>query len=279
MNTHQKTRKLIEEARKVFLEAGVRMTLRQLYYQLVSRQIIENKLSEYQKLSRAMVLARQEGIIPWEWIEDRIRTPHYVSMWNGLGDFMETVRGAYRRNIWEAQPRYIVVWVEKDALSGIFEDITFKYRVPLIVGRGYSSWSLKRELAEHIEEMGKPTVVLYFGDFDPSGEDIFRDLEEAFDFFGILEQVEVLEKVALTREDIVRYNLPPNPAKRTDPRAQRFISQHGDTAVELDALPVQVLQEKIRENIERYLDMEAFERILEVEEGERGALARFFANQ
>jgi len=107
----QQTAKLIEAAAAVLAEHHP-MTLRQVYYQLVARHIIDNNRNEYQRLSNALVKARQEGIIPWEWVEDRTRKPRQPAMWENLQDFLETVRHAYRRDIWTSQSFYVEVWLE-----------------------------------------------------------------------------------------------------------------------------------------------------------------------
>ena len=271
----EKTRKLIEAAYEV-LSQYTPMTLRQCYYQLVSKHIIDNNLNEYKRLSNALVKARQEGIIPWEWIEDRTRQPRVVSMWRDLTGFLNTVREAYRKNIWPNQPSYLEVWVEKEALSGIFEAITNKYGVTLVVGRGYNSWSALREAAERIICYDKPATVLYFGDFDPSGEDIVRALTEGLAFFGTRPKV---IKVALTKEDVLAYNLPPDFTKKTDTRARKFIEQYGDMAVELDALPLPVLQQKIEDSVEENLDLSAFDETLSQQEAEQERLLKLLEGQ
>lgn len=131
MAKQTKTLRLIEEAQDI-LSAHHPMTVRQVYYQLVSRQVIKNNRSQYQAVSNALVGARKEGDTPWEWIEDRLRRPRCVSMWEGLPDFAETVRRSYRRNVWPKQSEYIEVWLEKDALSGIFEDVLDAYGITLL---------------------------------------------------------------------------------------------------------------------------------------------------
>ena len=136
MKKQQKTLDLISAAREV-LELQNPMTLRQTYYQLVSMPIIDNNKNEYQKLSVALVWARKKGIIPWEWLEDRTRQPRQVSMWSNLTSFFDTVKRSYRKNVWENQENHVVLWVEKDALSGIFQRIADKYGVTLVVGRLY----------------------------------------------------------------------------------------------------------------------------------------------
>ena len=175
MSKHAKTVTIIETAKGV-LAAGYPMTVRQVYYQLVSGQVIKNDRGQYQAVSKALVNARLEGIIPWDWIEDRLRKPRHVDMWNGLPDFAETCRDSYRRNVWETQGRYLEVWLEKDALSGIFEDVLNPYGVTLNVGRGYDGWSSIHNAAKRYAAKTVPVTVLYFWDFDPSGEDMHRSL-------------------------------------------------------------------------------------------------------
>lgn len=270
---HKKTLELIESARAVLAEYHP-MTVRQVYYQLVSSHVIENNRSQYSRLSKALVTARQEEMIPWAWIEDRTRRPRDVSMWYDLSDFIRTVRNAYRRDVWETQPRYVVCWLEKDALSGIFEAITQEYGVTLIVGRGYNSWTIRQELAERFLSLDKPATVLYFGDFDPSGEDICRDLRDSFAFFKTCPEV---VKVSLTHEDVVRYQLPPDFAKRTDTRTKKHIKRYGDISVELDALPLPVLQSKIKKSIEANMDLDALRETFEQENEDLEQLNRLLA--
>ncbi|HSV31725.1 MAG TPA: hypothetical protein VLH40_06865 [Atribacteraceae bacterium] len=267
-----KTIKLIEAAAEVLREHNP-MTLRQVYYQLVAKHVIDNNRAEYQRLSGALVKARQDELIPWDWIEDRGRLPRTVNMWCDLSDFMNTVRHAYRKDIWESQPQYVEVWLEKDALSGIFSDITGEYGVTLAVGRGYNSWSAYHDAAERFnghKEQGRDGVILYFGDFDPSGEDIFRAIGDSLDFFGTCPTI---EKVALTMQDVRDHNLPPDFTKTTDSRSKAHVAKHGDIAVELDALPLPVLQEKIREAIEGSLDKSRFVAAREIERQETLQLA------
>jgi hypothetical protein len=269
MAKHQKTIEIIEAARELLREEHP-MTVRQVYYQLVSRLVIENNRSQYQAVSIALVDARKTGFIPWNWIEDRLRLPRTVGMWNDLADFSETVKRAYRRNVWATQPAYLEVWEEKDALSGIFEDILGPYGITLNIGRGYDGWASIRNAAERYGDQS--VTVLYFGDFDPSGEDMVRSLIERLSFFGIRPEV---IKCALTLEDINRYNLPPALAKTTDTRRDKFVEKNGDICVELDALPMQVLRDRIRNEVEKRMDMPAIKAIWAKEKSEIEKLNQF----
>jgi hypothetical protein len=250
------------------------MTVRQVYYQLVARQLIENNRSQYQAVSNLLVSARQDGIVPWEWIEDRNRRPRTVSMWDDLDDFVTTVRGAYRRDVWNEQPGHVEVWLEKDALSGIFEDVLRDYGVTLNVGRGYDGWDSIHNAAERFGD-GSDVSVLYFGDFDPSGEDMVRSLRERLAFFDCTPEI---IKCALTLEDVRRYNLPPDFTKATDSRRAAFVERWGDISVELDALPTAVLRAGLISEVESRIDMTALESVRQQERADRARLNALLDN-
>jgi len=268
MSKHQKTMDILEASHSI-LEAHNPMTVRQVYYQLVSRQVIENNRSQYQAVSIALVGARKDGFIPWEWTEDRLRRPRTVSMWDSLSDFGDTVLSSYRRDVWGRQPCYIEVWLEKDALSGIFEDLLEPSGVTLNVGRGYDGWSSIHNAAGRYGT-GEGVTVLYFGDFDPSEEDMARSLKERLSFF---ESSPEIMKVALTYEDIALYNLPPDFTKAKDTRAKGFVAKYGDVAVELDALPIDVLRDRIVREVETRMDLSALGAVQETERQEKAKLA------
>lgn len=273
MALHRRTAELTDIAWAI-LESGHPMTVRQLYYQLVSRQDIKNDRSQYQKISNLLVKARQAGTIPWDWIEDRLRRPRRVSMWSGLTEFAETCRSAYRRNVWECQSRYLEVWLEKDALSGIFEDVLNSYGVTLNVGRGYDGWDSIHNAAIRFSQTDAPVSILYFGDFDPSGEDMVRSLSERL---ASLDCTPEIVKCALTLEDIQVYQLPPDLAKKTDTRTASFIARHGDISVELDALPPNVLRERLESEVRSRMDLGALEQIQEIEKHERDQITNLLA--
>lgn len=264
MGRHKKTLRIIEEAHDVLHDEHP-MTVRQVYYRLVSSQVIKNTRSQYQAVCNALRDARKEGIIPWEWIEDRLRRPRTISMWADLADFASTAVHAYRRNIWAEQPCYIECWLEKDALSGIFEDVLRPYGVTLNVGRGYDGWASIHNAAERYGN-GESVSVLYFGDFDPSGEDMVRSLRERLAF---LKSTPDIVKCALNPDDIERHSLPPDFVKASDTRSMAFIAKFGDLAVELDALPLSVLRARIMAEVESRMDLDALNRVRHLEEEER----------
>jgi hypothetical protein len=260
----------ILEAAVSVLGAYHPMTVRQVYYQLVSRQVLENSRSQYQALSSLLVSARLQGTIPWPWLEDRPRRPRAVSMWDGLEGFAETARRAYRRSVWESQPRYLEVWLEKDALSGIFEAVLREYGVTLNVGRGYDGWDSIHNGASRFRGLKRATI-LYFGDFDPSGEDMVRPLRERLGELGAHPEI---VKCALTLEDVRQYSRPPDFTKVTDSRRAAFVARYGDLSVELDALPLEVLRDVIVTEVEARMDLDALAEVREAEERDRVLLVK-----
>jgi hypothetical protein len=264
----------VRQAAREELAIGHPMTLRQVHYRLVSRDdvIHPNTVSAYDTLSGWLRDDRLAGVIPWEWMEDRLRQATQWAMWDDPATFLHGVRDDYHRNVWQDQSHYVEVWCEKDALSGIFSSVLGRYGVTLNVGRGYDGWSsIKRaaeryQLQRHDHGMEEITV-LYFGDFDPSGEDMHRSLQERFATLDVYPEI---PKVALTPEDA--RGLPGDVTKADDSRAAAFVARYGNKAVELDALPVGELRRRIRTEVEALVNMEALSENDSIERRQRREL-------
>lgn len=258
-----------------YQKQGYVLTLRQLYYQLVVQNIFANLQKNYAKLSDLLGEARMCGLCDWAVIEDRIRVPKFVNEWDNIDSAMQTLIAVYRRKRWLDQENYVEVWVEKDALSGVLEPITQDYHVHLLVNRGYSSISAMRDSSLRFRvasSEGKTCYLLYLGDLDPSGEDMVRDIK---DRQGELWAKVELTKIALTRDQVDKYQLPPNPAKMSDPRARGYVEEHGDVSWEVDALPPAVLNELLRSALEELLDREKYEAIKQQEEEDKQKMQSF----
>jgi hypothetical protein len=265
---------------------GYTLTLRQLYYQLVSRDIIPNKQSEYSKLSTLLKEGRMAGIVDWNAIEDRLRKPSSPASFDGPRDILQAAINQYALPRQNGQPVYIEVWVEKDALSGVLRRVTEKYHIPILVNRGYSSASAMFDSYQRFKAAyrNKQSIrVLYLGDFDPSGVDMIRDIRDRImEFFdGDLsvgfgdedhEFNYVVTPIALTRQQINQYNPPPNPAKRTDPRAKDFIDRHGATSWEVDALRPEILNQLLENAIRENLNERLFKSIVKREDADKKKL-------
>jgi hypothetical protein len=274
-----KTTLLLEKIGQVISEyqsKGYSLTLRQLYYQLVSRNIIENLQNEYKRLSRLLTDARMAGIVDWEAIEDRIRVPRIPADFENMREFVSRAAKVYRLDRWKDQDNYIEVWTEKDALSGVLEPITSKYHVRLLVNRGYSSASAVFDSAQRVtkqlyQEHKKSCVILYLGDHDPSGEDMVRDIQERMSQFHARVKI---EKIALTKDQVDKYRLPHNPTKRSDTRTVKYVSRHGDKSWELDALGPEILGDILEGSIVQYLNLKRYNKIIKKEESEKQRLVR-----
>jgi len=252
--------RIINEVLEDYESQGYRLTLRQLYYQLVAQAIIENKIQEYSKLSQTLVMSRMNGLTDWDMIEDRIRKPYLEYYVNDIEDAISDTIHNYKLDRQMGQPNHIEIWTEKDAVSNILRRITKKYHVHLMVNRGYSSCSAMYEAFNRMNNLDEIKIILYVGDHDPSGLDMLRDIEERLDEFGLC-GYEVFP-VALTMEQIKELEPPPNPAKITDPRAAWYMSKFGENSWELDALKPDVLERIVNNAVVKYLDEEKFEQIL-----------------
>lgn len=264
-----------------YMEQDLKLTLRQLYYQLVSRNAITNEEKSYKNLGKLVSDARLAGLIDWDAIEDRVRQPKTVNEFSGLKELTEAALRAYRLPRWDGQHSYVELWVEKDALAGVLQPLANKWHVTLMVNRGYSSQSAMHEASERFvlkccEEdadgvfWAREPVLFYLGDHDPSGEDMVRDVRDRLTMFGV-KDIEV-RKLALTMDQIEEYNPPPNPAKLSDSRAARYVAEHGDSSWEVDALPPEVLQQIIEEAFQGVVDIDEMNEIKDQEEKDKKRL-------
>lgn len=240
------------------------LTLRQVFYQLVSREIIENTRSQYIQLSGLLKYARLGGLIAWEDIEDRARKhmadTTYTGHFHYLIETTEKLFQSYRIDKMHGQEKYLEVWIEKDALSTLFSQAVSPYCIPLTVCRGYSSVSFLHNFKERViqnRKEGQEAVCLYFGDFDPSGVNMLKAMQETIEKELGIEGVN-FKRIALTPEQIEEHNLPHSPEalKEADTRAKKHIEAFGHLAVELDALSPQVLTDLIHRAIQEEIDID-----------------------
>lgn len=258
----KETENLILVAREI-LERENPMTIRQLFYRLVSRKALENTRADYQRLSRIMTDARKEYEIDFDWIVDRSKPEYIPRVWDDPGQYLKTVAGAYHRDRWQDQPYYVEVWLEKDSLTGSVEKLCKGYGVTLRAHRGFSSTTKKHEIAEFFQEIDNPKVIFYVGDHDSSGVDIERDLIEALEEYGAYDFR--LERIAILQEDIRLFNLPPLRVKEKDPRTKGFKAKYGSQVIEADALPPTELRARLERSICALIDFESWDRAEKVE--------------
>jgi hypothetical protein len=251
---------------------GLKLTLRQLYYQLVSKDWIPNTEKSYKKIGQILSNARLAGLIDWEIIEDRGRQPRNPPEYDNLADLVEAAIHSYRLPRWEGQPYYAELWVEKEALAGVLQPLARQFHVTLMVNKGYSSQSAMYDASKRILHANKDTKIFYLGDHDPSGEDMVRDVQDRLNMYTREEVNVEVEKLALTTAQVKKFKPPPNPAKLTDSRARAYIAKHGASSWEVDALNPRQLQQIIRAAFEEVIDQEMMDEIIEREEEDKDKL-------
>jgi hypothetical protein len=289
-----KNRDLLDTAVAV-LQDERPMTLRQLYYRLISAGTLRNDQKEYKRLLNLMTRLREAGEVPRTWIVDHVRSTLKPSSWTGLADFAETVREAYRKDFWASLDHHVEIFVEKDAVAGTIQEVTHEYDIRLRVCRGYTSVSFAGEIADLWAKIEKPIFAYYLGDFDPSGFDLERDLRDKLSrysgkmvvsaegdenpFANALRQQLCTwvswNRLAINEDDFDDFDLICLPVKHKDRRARSFLEKHGEDCAEVDALPPSELRRRVQEAIESHIDQERWERLQESERMEQETLERF----
>lgn len=233
---------------------GYDLTLRQLYYQFVARDLLANRQTEYKRLGSIVNDARLAGLIDWDHVTDRTRNLRDLAHWGAPEDIISASANQYRTDRWDDQPYRVEVWVEKDALTGVISRSATALDVPWFSCRGYTSqselWSAAMRHRRH-EDMGQKVIVVHLGDHDPSGIDMTRDIGDRLALFGASTQI---RRIALNMNQVDIYNPPPNPAKLTDSRAEGYIDRFGESSWELDALDPAVLDGLIRYTVAEFRD-------------------------
>jgi len=224
---------------------GFRLSLRQLYYQLVARDYVPNTVQSYKRVGNIVSDARQAGLIDWAMIEDRGRETVAVNHWSSPSEIVAAAARQFRINKWADQPHHIEIMVEKDALSGVLEPVCRELDIAITANKGYSSSSTMYEIGRRLFDLHcnrKKITIIYLGDHDPSGIDMTRDVAERLTMYSELQpsQIEVV-RLALNWPQIQEWKPPENPAKQTDSRFAAYASKFGKSSWELDAVePVQL---------------------------------------
>lgn len=237
-----------------YAEQGYDLTLRQVYYQFVSRGWLPNRQSEYKRLGSIINDGRLAGLIDWNHVVDRTRNLRSLNHWGDPSEIIDASADQYRTDLWAGQEHRVEIWVEKDALTGVIGRTADRLDCPWFSCRGYTSqselWSAARR-HQRYERAGQKVVVIHLGDHDPSGMDMSRDIADRLTLFGASTTV---WRIALNMPQVRQYNPPPNPAKLTDSRATGYIERHGDESWELDALNPEILDGLITSAVDQYVD-------------------------
>lgn len=239
---------------------GIPMSLRQLYYQFVSKNLFENSESSYNKLKSAVSDGRIAGLISWTAIEDRGRTLMGLNHYESPEQAVQTLTKGYTIDKWANQPYRCEVWVEKQALEDVVGAICNQLEVDFFSCKGYNSqseqWRAGQRFAGYVRK-GQIPIVFHLGDHDPSGIDMTRDNRERIELFaGVPVQV---TRLALNMNQVEQYDPPPNYAKVQDSRYSDYVRKFGEESWELDALEPKVIQDLISGAVLRMRDQKLWD--------------------
>lgn len=269
---------MIEKANSIIAEyesQGFALTLRQLFYQFVARDLIPNNLRSYKNLGSVVNDGRLAGLIDWNHIQDRTRSLKSNSHWEDPADIISAVGRSYQIDMWNRQAYRPEIWIEKDAIVGVIENVCEELDVPYFSCRGYTSqsemWVGGQRIGRWAEGGEQTPVIFHFGDHDPSGKDMTRDIVDRLEMFmgGVK-----LERLALNMDQVEKYNPPPNPAKITDSRSKGYIAEFGSESWELDALEPKVIVGLIRREVTKLIDQKIWREDLARLEEERTLLSK-----
>jgi hypothetical protein len=247
------------------------LTIRNLFYLMVSQGLIEKTEKEYKNVTMRLAgELRDSGEMPFEWIVDNTRWMRKRTTYDGLDDMLEKSIQLYRRELWTEQPYYFEVWCESDSIAGLLYEVADPWTIPLMVCRGFASKTFLRESMIEYQHVEKPIRLLYFGDYDPSGMAIDKQIKRAINQYANGSNVAFI-RCAVTETWIDSLNLPTRPPKKTDSRSKGW---EGGT-VEIEAIPPRKLTYFLNDLIEQVIDQDALEKVKLAEDVERQTLVDF----
>lgn len=236
-----------------YAAGGYQVTLRSLYYAFVKSNLLKNEINSYKRLGKIVGDARLAGLIDWNHLEDRTRNLERLTHFDGPQDALNKLKAWYHVDMWAKQKYRPEVWIEKDALSGIIRGVCEENDIPFFCCRGYTSisemWQASVRLRYYSEKLGQTPYIIHFGDHDPSGIDMSRDITYRLGT-TFLSEIE-FERVALNMSQIEEFELPPNPAKQTDSRFKEYEQNYGDESWELDALEPDTFRSIIESHVKK----------------------------
>ena len=260
---------IIERAAEIVESYSGGVTLRQLFYRLVSEALIPNAESPYKRLSSLTAEGRREGTFPD--LVDHTRQIHVASSWSSPKAAIESLTRQYRRPRTEGQANAIYLGAEKATMLTLLDQWFGELGIPIVLLRGYGSQTYLDSIRDHVWRDERDAVMIYAGDLDASGEDIERD-------FGERTRIEWdLSRIAVTYDQIDELGLTMQPGKKTDPRAPEFVAKYGPYPngdpdlpfqIEVEAIEPNTLRELYQETLDGYWDKSAYNDVLDIEEAD-----------
>lgn len=259
----EETFKLQCDIINVIRDIAETMTVRQIYYRLVSTGYPKTE-DFYSRVQRTLLDMRERGTLPYGLIADNTRSFYKPETYRSLDSMLAEQQRYYRRDFWQDQDIHVEIWLEKEALRSVFTDVTNEFQIPLYVAKGFSSVSFVYAAAEEIKLIDKPTFIYMFSDHDPSGVMVAQAIERRMRDFGV--KAEFI-RPCLTPDQIDEYSVTTRPTKQSN-----HSKQFRGASAELDALHPRILKQIIRNCIEQHIDADAYARLKGIEEAEKSTL-------
>ena len=276
----KKIRTIFDEYR----DQGFVLSVRQVFYQFVSRTWEVNDKNAYTRIGDTIKKGRLEGVLDWDMIEDRSRTLHDVDHWSSPAEYVRAAGYGYSLDYWQWQDHAPLVLIEKDALIGVIENVCKELRLPYMGLHGFNSTSMNRVVSERLKqaiEQDRKPIVFHLGDHDPSGLSATEALRKTLALMA-RQPVEVV-RLALNSDQgpvdqIKKYKPPPNMLKDEDEikdtRYPKYLAEYGPEMWELDALEPRVICELIRKATDRIIGLNDWERAIDREQTGQDAIAK-----
>lgn len=271
------TRRIVETAlhllETVYRPNDIVPTVRSLFYRLAVLEVVPKSERGYDRVQYALARARERGDYPWNGIYDGLRQLERPQTWPSLASYVDVIRNAYSRDKWQDQPRLVEVLIEKQTLQGTLQSVIDEFEVPLLVDRGYLSVTAKKDATLRLR--AQPRTIVYIGDHDPSGVNMLVEMEEWIREMAGQEVDLVIDRIAMTDDDRDDSSLPHLPVNPRDSRTPDYMRRYGDEVVEVEALPPEQLQARLREALERHREMDAWTESERIQATERKRLRKW----
>ena len=242
------------------------VTVRGIYYHLTTLGLVPKTDNGYNRVQDTCAKMRRAGELPFQWITDNTRWMRKTRTHNSLTDALTATAETYRRDFLSFAGLYIEIWLEKDALSGVFSQVTNEWDIPLMVSRGFASLSFLHTSAELLPD---GALIYIFSDYDASGEGLATSIEKGLREFS--DKHITVTRALLTKEQVDAWDLPTREPKKKD-KEKGF-----EVCAELDAIPPTQLRAEVQRCITQHCNPEALKSLRETEAAERESINQIFS--
>jgi hypothetical protein len=265
---------LLDEQIKIVLDGDHPQSIRHVFYRMTDPRWpapVEKSDKGYRDVQHRIVQLRRSGRIPYNWISDMTRRAYLTPTFGTAAEFIRTMAGQYRADLWREAEVRCEVWVESRSIASVLIQTCKDLAVGLFPCGGFSSISFAHEAAEehNQDDDRRPLQIFYIGDYDPAGVLIDRSLERELRLHLRADIPLRFTRLGINAEQVERFNLPGKPRKNSDRRAR-----HIQETVEAEALPAAELRAIVRSAVERLLPAHALRVTKVAEQSERGLLKR-----